>query len=130
MSADRELTAFLSGVVGVVEANSFEQHMLWAENRRRDRPQTWEQINPGLWETVGHLDDRPVCVSLSKVRVGNHLLLFIYPTSQVVDHRLIDRWAEKASPQTAFINGRINRVDAMNFHNVFRREPPREGGTE
>jgi hypothetical protein len=119
---DREMTEFLDGVVGVVEANSFEQHMLWSENRQRTHPRTWEQLNPGLLETVGVLDGRPVCVSLHKVRVGGHLILFVDATSQVVDHEMIARWMADTMPRSALReNGIVNRTDAMNFHNVFPR---------
>lgn len=122
MTPDREMTDFLAGVVGVVEATSYEYHMLWVENQRADRPRTWEEISLGLLKTVGCLDDRPVCVSLRKARVGGHLLLFVDPTSQVVDHVMIDDWLLTTLPDSACReNGHVNRTDAMNFHNVFPR---------
>ncbi len=125
MTPDPELTSFLAGVVGVIEANSYERHMLWIENRQHPHPKTWEQLPPGRLETVGHLDDRPVCVSLLKVRVGGHPLLFFYPTSQVVDHAMIDLWLTATLPPSAMHpDGYPNRTDAMNFHNVF---PHRDG---
>lgn len=119
---DKEITDFLEGVVGVIEANSFERYTLWDRNRRSEKPLTWEQEYSGLMETVGRLADRPVCISLIKARVSGHLLLFIYPTSQVVDHLLIDAWLAAAIPVTGKrFNGYVNRVNAMNFHNVFPR---------
>lgn len=123
---DPEMSSFLNGVIGVVDANSYERHMLWDENRRREQPKTWEQDNSGLMEIVGNVGDMPVCVVLWKATVGGHLLLFVDPTSQVVDHRMIDKWLAEAMPPTAFREGSgfVNRADAMNFHNVFPRTLP------
>lgn len=124
---DKEMSEFLEGVVGVVEANSYERHMLWDENRRRDQPDTWETISPGLLETVGHLGEMPVCISLLKVRVGGQLLLMMHPTSRVVDHEMVREWMRKTLPRSAFWpDGHVNCVDAMNFHNVFRAPAARE----
>ena len=122
MTPDRELAAFLRGVVGVVDASSYEHHMLWVENQRTDQPRTWEEISLGFGVIVGHLGDRPVCLSLRKAVVDGHLLLFVDPTSQVVDHRLIDGWLSTNLPTSAHrATGSLNRTNAMNFHNVFPR---------
>lgn len=119
---DREITDFLAGVVGVVEANSYEHHMLWSENEQREKPLPWKQNNCGLGETVGHIGKMPVFVSLFTAEVDGHKLLFIFPTSQVIDHRMIEKWLKRTLPRTAFCEGGyVNKTDAMNFHNVFRR---------
>lgn len=117
-----KFSTFSGGIVGVVDATSFEQLMLWQEEEKAALPKRWETINPGILETIGALADMPVCLSLSKVRVGGHLLLFIEATSQVVDHRMIDKWLEDNLPDTAKRDGRVNRTDAMNFHNVFHEQ--------
>lgn len=127
--ADTEMTEFLSGVVGVVEANSFERLCLWQEHHTR---RLWLDRNDGLLETVGHLDGMPVCLSLLTSKIDGHKVLFIDATSQVVDHRMIDKWLAETLPKTAFKNGGeyVNKTDAMNFHNVFpRRMPAAERGT-
>jgi len=122
--SDKQITDFLAGVVGVVEANSFESLMLWEENQRLDRWR-WEQDSMGLLETVGHLADMPVCISLYKSRINGHLLLFWHATSAVVDHRLIDKWMVETLPLSAMRDGDprkgVNRTNAMNFSNVFPR---------
>lgn len=111
---------FLDGVVGVVEANTYEQHMLWNENRRSAQPKTWKDTSYGLMEVIGYFGEMPVCVSLLTAEVDRHKLLFIHATSQVVDHRMIDSWMNVTLPRSAFRkDGYINKVDAMNFHNVF-----------
>lgn len=121
---DNEMTDFLSDAVGVVEANSYELHMLWAENQRRAQPRTWKENPRGLLETVGHIADRPVCIGLFTAEVDQHKLLFIDATSQVVDHRMIDKWLTDTLPQSAFRkDGHVNKTNAMNFHNVFPITP-------
>lgn len=124
MSVDQEMVDFLAGVVGVVEANSFEHLTLWQDNQRQPKPMAWEENRSGgPLVTVGELAGMPVCIALRVERVGGHSLLFVDATSQVVDHRLIDKWLLDNLPPTArhAPGGYINRVDAMNFPNVFPR---------
>ena len=119
---DKEMSDFLAGIVGVVEATSYEQLCLWKEDHDRVK---WELNPSGLMEIVGHLDDMPVCLSLTTATVDGHKLLFIDATSQVVDNRMIDKWLLETVPPSAMNerDGRyVNKVDAMNFHNVFRRK--------
>lgn len=121
--SDREINEFLSGVVGVVEANSFETLCLW-EDYHEQRKVSWEQRLDGLGETVGHLGSMPVHLSLCINTVDGHKLLFIDATSQVVDHRLIEKWLAETLPKSAMRDSvpvRVNKVNAMNFHNVFPR---------
>jgi hypothetical protein len=108
--ADREITEFLSGVVGVVEANSYERLCLWQEAQGRKTP--WRKRSVVLHETVGHLSDMPVCLTLVTAEIDRHKILFIDPVSQVIDYRLIDNWLADMLPG-------VRKVDAMNFHNVF-----------
>lgn len=118
--SDQEMESFLAGVVGVVEANSYEKHMLWDENRRRAQPKTWTDDGCGLMQIVGHLAEMPVCISLFTAEVGQHRLVFVDATSQVVDHRMIDKWLSDTLPKSAFRkDGYVNKTDATNFHTVF-----------
>lgn len=122
MASDSEMTDFLHGVVGVVEANSFEHLCLWQEYRSRV---AWSDRMSGFGEIIGHLADMPVCISLRTSTVDGHKLLFVDATSQVVDWRMVDAWLDKMMPQSARRdNGSVNRVNAMNFHNVFPRRVP------
>lgn len=118
-----ELTEYLQGVIGLVEANSYERHALWKECKGE---RTWKETGWGLGETVGHLADTPVFVSLLVDTVDGHRILFWHATSQVVDHRMIEAWLTKTMPRSAFTDDggtvRLNKVDAMNFHNVFPRK--------
>jgi hypothetical protein len=117
-----ELDRFLAGVTGLVEASIFERQMLWEENQRRQPPREWVENLSGRIEIVGHLDDDPVCISMFTARIDGELILFYHDTSAVVDHKMIERWLFEKAPTTALRGtGYLNRVDAMNFHNVFRR---------
>lgn len=114
---DKHMTEFLEGVIGVIEANSFEKLCLWQE---RGSKAAWKENPAGYSEVIGYLDDMPVCISLFTITVDGHKLLFFDPTSQVVDHRMIDQWLEENLPKSAFkTDGWINKTNAMNFHNVF-----------
>lgn len=121
---DTEMQKFLDGVIGVVDANNYEHLCLWEENKKYSI-RTWQEQLGGLLEKVGELDGMPVCISLRVDIVGGQKILFMYPTSMVVDHRLIDKWLEKNMPKTAYgmkYNPHIlNRTDAMNFSNIFYR---------
>lgn len=111
---------FLRGVVGSVEATNAEYHNLW-EYWHSKRGKQWDQINSGLLPIVGRLAGMPICISLMKATVDGNLLLFWHATSQIVDHRAIEAWLEASLPDSArWPDGRLNRTDAMNFHNIFR----------
>lgn len=114
---DAQMTEFLDGVVGAVEANSFETLSLWRECHQ-ELKMPWVDRGSGLMEIVGTVGDRPVCISLLTSVVDGQKILFYDPTSQVVDHAMIDEWLVKNLPRTAFYGERPNRTDAMNFHNV------------
>lgn len=117
---DKQMTEFLSGVVGAVEANSFERLSLWEDYHDRRRV-SWQQDAAGLLETIGFLDDRPICLSLVTAVVDGRKILFYDATSQVVDHVAIDRWLAEVLPDTARRpNGTVIKENAMNFHNALR----------
>jgi hypothetical protein len=114
-----ELSDFLSGVVGVVDANSFEALCLWKEYTE-ELGKPWIERSDGLMECVGELSGMPVNLSLTTAIVDGRKLLFIDAISQVVDNRLIDKWLVETMPVSAMkAPGHINRTNAMNFHNVF-----------
>jgi hypothetical protein len=120
-----EMDKFLHGVVGAVEANSYESLCLWHEQHER-AGKTWKQGSGGCMVQVGELADMPVCVSLFVNEVDGHRILFYDATSRVVDSRMVEKWLKENLPLTAFENGdarkRLNVTNAMNFHNVLPRE--------
>jgi hypothetical protein len=124
---DPEMVKFLEGVVGCCEADSYSQHMLWYEYHdtpRFSKKYSWEQINPGWSDTVGWIGKNPVCISLYKVKVDGHIILFYYAMSRFVDHDMVRAWLEKYMPDTARDPQRgdsLRNSDAMNFSNCLPR---------
>ena len=114
---------FLKDVVGVVEATSYESSCLWKEYHK-ERKVSWEQGLGGYLQTIGHLDGHPVVLSLLVNKVKGYPILFMEPTSQVVDYVMVEGWLKANLPAAALKNeGKyVNKVDAMNFHNVFPRD--------
>lgn len=116
-------TNFLDGVIGVVEANSYESMCLWKE--AQEHGFTWEEARMGEFVSVGSLEGRPVCMTLNVHTIKGQRILFIDPTSQVVDHAMIEHWLMQKLPESAFDQHKdgkyLNKVNAMNFHNVFPR---------
>jgi hypothetical protein len=109
------------GVVGIVEATSFEKLCLWQGVQKEQG--SWEQNLSGSLVTVGKVGELPVCVSIFIDKVKGHKIVFWHATSQVVDYDMIETWFNDNLPQTAFRPGTsyVNSVDSMNFHNVFPR---------
>jgi hypothetical protein len=102
-------------VIGVVEATSFEKQYLWSS-----ATESWRGNQLGETVIVGRLSRRPVCISLTIDVIGGYPILFVEATSQVVDYLMIDNWLLENLPATALKRGGyLNKVDAMNFYNVF-----------
>lgn len=117
---ENEIVRLLRGVVGVVEANSFEKHVLWEKNSKSETPKTWECNLSGYSVCCG----KDTSLSILADVIDGHKILFIYPTSVIINHEDIDQWLSDNLPFSAFReNGRyVNKVDAQNFHNVFPRK--------
>ena len=109
---DSPLYRAMQGTVFAVEANTFEQRILYGAYKDEVR---WVGDNSGYLPTIGHIDDRPVCVSLFWVEIDGKRVLFYHPTSQAVDHKLIEEWLDANMPLNEY-NGRKTRCDADNFH--------------
>ncbi len=102
----------------VVEATDYEMHCLWerwhyrVDSEWKRKPLAWEQVSMGLSQRIGMLADMPVCVSVFWARVEGALVAFYDATSQVVDHRMVEKWMHENFPAaTSWSN-------AQNFHNT------------
>lgn len=113
--SDDVLEEYLKDVIGVVEANSFEKMCLWQQNRLY----VWQESLSGYGQQVGEIGGKPIWISLNVDRIYNRKVLFVEATSQVVDWEQIENWLKKNIP-SAVVNNRLNKVDALNFTNVFR----------
>ncbi|MDF0490033.1 hypothetical protein PX554_18005 [Sphingomonas sp. H39-1-10] len=124
-----DLATYLDGVEGVVEATSYEKHMLWLEYAedadKYGRPDhvrySWSDTLHGTLENVGSIAGRPIWISVLTTTVDGMKLLFWHITSPVADHDQCDAWLEQHLPDTARrTDGTINRTDPMNFCNILR----------
>lgn len=106
----------LNDCVYVVEANGNETLNIWSRWCDRENPYghpkryKWEPFG-GWLETVGHIDDRPICISVMFNKIDGHYVCFWHATSQLVDYKMIDEWFDKMAPG-------LKRTDAMNVHNA------------
>lgn len=112
---------YFAGVVGIVEATSYEQYALWKEYHDKEGYNWSSRREGGPLVTVGKIEDRPICIALERATICGHLIVFLDATSELVDWRMIDRWLTDNLPQSAFDGKYVNKVDAMNFNNVFPR---------
>jgi hypothetical protein len=103
-------------ISGIVEANSFETMCLW--QRWKDNGKSWVSTGHGYGPKVGTYGDMPVCISLLTAMVEGQKILFVDPTSQVTDHRLIEAWLKANVPSALRKDGYLNKTDAMNFANA------------
>lgn len=105
----------------VVEATSFEVHCLWQHHAEKSDNRifpavTWEQVNPGWVVTVGELDNRPVVLSLSWVRINDKLVMFWDQCSQVADSVMAEAWIDRHFTTKWDRSSRDSKTDANNFH--------------
>ncbi len=121
-----DLAEYLAGVVGVIEATSFEHHSLWCDyaeaGQKHGRRFPWNETGHGTLQQVGGIGNRPIWISILTATVDGHKLLFWHVTSPVADHDQCEAWLRVNLPETAFReDGRLNQSDPMNFTNVFPR---------
>ena len=126
MSYEFENKDLFEGVTGVVEATRFEDLRLWQDIKKYRPEWEWKQSLSGPLITVGRLDDRPICISVFVHEIGGERIVFVEPTSQLVDYKMIDEWLLEHLPESALQQHNLrqgsrylNKVDAGNFFNVF-----------
>lgn len=107
---DDQMVNLLKDVVGIIIATREEQHCIWARNRENNLF-PWESKPNGILETVGYLNERPICISLRVHQVNYKKILFIDATSSLVDWQMIDEWIELNLPN-------VKKTDATNWTNV------------
>lgn len=97
----------------IVEATSFEQHMLWEKHHKN---MNWQQIHSGWLVTVGKLDGRPCCVDMTWAKIDDQLVMFYDQCSQVTDVLQTNAWIYKHFNGTWDNGTRTASTDAGNFH--------------
>jgi len=108
---------FIGDVVGVVEATRLEIAYL---RHLHGNHLNWVEDLSGLLIHVGSVQDKPVSISLRKIKIDGNQYLFIEATSKLVDWDQIEAWLKTKMPQKAFVNGKLNKVYAENFVNVLK----------
>jgi len=108
----------------VVEAASYEKHVLWSQHSHQGSLNSsigklpkfeWVQDHQGRMIKVGELGGRPVIVTFFWFTIDGVLVAFWEATSQVVDHKMIEEWLE-ANCAPRYDNGhRLAHCDAFNF---------------
>lgn len=118
-----DIDVFIAGVIGAVEATSYEMLCLYREETQCGR--SWVERADGRLIGLGEIDDRPITLSpLTAVVDGQKILFWNFP-GQLADYCMADSWFVKNMPATARdAEGRVNRADAMNFSNIFRPAAP------
>lgn len=101
-----------------VEADDFAHLELWAKHHKATG---WVQHPMGYGELVGKLARMPVFLHMHWATLHGRLVMFYEATSQVVDHRMVDRYLTRHCP--AFRDGK--RTNALNFHLCLGEIEPR-----
>lgn len=103
-----------------VEANSFEQLMLWRENyknKSEDERLEWIQDTSGFMRLIGFVDkkqQKPIYISCSFYAIGGRYVCFYYASGTYADWNQIKEFINKHAPK--YDKGtRTAETDAMNF---------------
>ena len=116
-------TRQFDGVEYFVEATSFEKFCLWKQNEEYKKDftlksfQEWD-MGTGQMVEIGRLDRRPVAVVFWFDKLDGHKVCFYEATSEVVDHKMVEKWIED-NCNVPVRDGRRAKTDAQNFHNVY-----------
>ena len=71
---------------------------------------------------MGKVAEHNVCAALWISIIGGNKILFVEPTSNVVDHKLIENWLAEWLPRSAYTERapiRLNMTNPTNFYNIF-----------
>ena len=115
ISIINEPQGWLDDVTGFVEATPYEQQKL-SEDLAPRGPSSI--ISPGRTFQVGVIAGHPVCIAVTKFQISNNLIVFVEPSSRIVDHNLIKEWLKRWAPKTAFNNSKLKYVGAENITNI------------
>lgn len=113
-------------VVFLVEANSYEQHSLWADfhyepHKNHPHITDWQEISLGHMICIGEIKKRPICVTIHYAIINGKKIGFYDGVSALVDHSMINEWLDYwFFDKREWEQGRKPHCDAMNFHNCLR----------
>lgn len=87
-----------------IEATPAEAHDLW---ERFHEGLAWEQVMSGHGVTLGHIDNRPIFLSINWVLINGHPIAIYTAESQVVDHLMVEKYIKSNCGRS---------TDVTNFH--------------
>lgn len=121
MTVKDDIEEYFREVHFLVEASYEEKHLLWLihhhePNHGRTVVESWEDEGMGHGVQVGTLDKRPVCITMFYARLEGKRVCFWEPTSQVVDHEMIEKWLRARTKHITWDRGRWASENASNFH--------------
>lgn len=106
-------------VTAIVEVTRYEVLCLW-EKWHDQKGYTWVSSTGGPLITVGHINDRPICIApIVQIVNGKHIM-FLETTSTLVDWDMIEEWLKENCPNASTRKGggnlHLNKENANNFH--------------
>lgn len=96
----------------IVEANRFEQSALWQKYSKTTK---WEEDLGGYLPKVGHINNRPICISVLWAEINGVTVMFYHPTSMLVCYDLIERWLK------AECKNLVESFDSDDFHRILNK---------
>jgi len=113
---------FLKDAIGFVEATAYEQYALWFINKEAtEYPLEWSDNRSGIMVHIGDFNYEPIYLSLVSAIIKGQKIIFWHPTSPIVNYNMIYAWIVKNAPNTARVDQVVNKTDAGNFQNIFRK---------
>ena len=112
-NSDRDLFDRVTAAEYVVVAQSFEKHALWKDERNRP----WVQDTSGRGLEIGTIGDRSVFVSLTWAKVSGVEVMFVEPSSELIDYKMIDDFLQLNCTGALPSNSKyIQQVNPENFY--------------
>lgn len=96
-----------SNLAYIVEANSFEKRNLWNQYRFKHES-SFELVK------VGEMGKRPIIISCSWAFLNDKKIMFVHPTSTLVDYEMIQLWI-KNNCKSDNIYSNLSLIDTKTF---------------
>lgn len=113
----QEILSKLESMDFVLEATRTELQLLYEQHVhfKVRTPIEWEDgYNSGNFVTIGEIDGRPICMSISYKKICGINVLVWEMTSQLVDYKMAEDWLTQFCPAYKY----ETRCDANNFHQL------------
>lgn len=69
----------------------------------------WREESMGMGPiTIGHVADRPICVTVWWAHIGTKRVAFVEGTSQLVDYEMLEDWSREVFPNAKAWSNKTN----------------------